>query len=450
MPEPKDKPITTDLEVRNSPTRNQTYKRRIGNSLYLSVAPSGKKTWQFRFRLDGKANIATLGTFPAMGLAAARKAAEEARELVKQGINPNARKREQKRANLEAARAVEAEQTVLANTFASVAADRREQKTGRIEARTLASWWNQLANHAFPKIGGKPIAHITRPELVAAVRAIEEEVSSYTAGRVGQHICEVFSFAQDEGLIDANPATNLKRVLMNSHEVKHMEMLPPEQMPTLLQLLKLDPESAVKRPRGRGHEITRAAMLFTILTASRQKEVRLATWDEIDLDKRLWHRPAEHMKMRRPHTVPLTGKAVEVLDFMRFRYGGNGLIFCISKQDNKPLSENTMQGALKKRFKMNGDMHGFRAFFLTTAKNLGVFYERAVGAALAHQEETGYQSDAAYDRGDYLELRKPIMQWYADWLEAMQKSGKFEQPADFLPPELWRRMQDGHEADAGG
>ena len=442
MPKPKEKPITTDLEVRNSPIRNQTYTRRIGNALFLSVAPSGKKTWLYRFRLDGKPNIATLGTFPVMGLAAARKAAEEARELVKQGINPNARKREQKRANLEAAQAAEAEQAVLANTFASVAADRREQKAGRIEARTLASWWNQLANHAFPKIGDKPIAHITRPELVAAVRAIEEEVSSYTAGRVGQHISEVFSFAQDLGLIDANPATNLKRVLINSHEVKHLEMLPPEQMPRLLQLLKLEPEATAKQPKGGQHEITRAAMLFTILTASRQKEVRLATWDEIDLDKRLWNRPAEHMKMRRPHTVPLTGKAMEVLDFMRYRYGNLGVIFRISKK-GAPLSENTMQGALKKGFKMQGDMHGFRAFFLTTAKNLGVFYERAVGAALAHQEETGYQSDAAYDRGDYLELRKPIMQWYADWLEAMQKSGAFEQPAHFLPPELRQRLPGG-------
>lgn len=437
MAESKEKPITTDLEVRNSPIGNQTYRRRVGNSLYLSVAPSGKKTWQYRFRLNGKANIATLGTYPLMLLAAARKAAAEARELVKQGINPNARKREQKQANLEAAQAEAAEQAVLANTFATVARDRREQKTGRIEARTLTAWWNSLTHHAFPKIGDKPIAHITRPELVTAVQAIEEEVSSYTAGRVGQHICEVFSFAQDLGLIDANPATNLKRVL-NLHTVEHLEMLPPEQMPMLLQFLSLEPEARAKRPKGGQHEITRAAMLFTILTASRQKEVRLATWNEIDLDKHLWHRPAEHMKMRRPHTVPLTGKAMEVLDFMRFRYGNRGLIFCISKQD-MPLSENTMQSALKKGFKMQGDMHGFRAFFLTTAKNLGVFYERAVGAALAHQEETGYQSDAAYDRGDYLELRRPIMQWYADWLDAMQKSGRFEQPTDFLPPDLRQR-----------
>ena len=232
------------------------------------------------------------------------------------------------------------------------------------------------------------------------------------------------------GLIDGNPATRLKSVL-KAHTTEHRKMLPPEQMPTLLRLLTLEPEVKETRPTGQCHEVTRAAMLFTILTAARQNEVCLATWDEMDFENALWRIPAEHMKMKRPHTVPLTRTALEILDFIRYRHGSKGFVFSISR-DGGPLSENTMQFALKKTFKMDGDMHGFLAFFLTTAKSLGVFYERAVGAALAHQDQGGYQSDAAYDRGDYLELRRPIMQWYCDWLDAMRKSGRFEPPEDLF------------------
>lgn len=432
--------MLSELEIKNYKPKDKPYKKPDGKGLYLHVATTGKKTWLYRYRLDGKEKMATLGTYPEMKGPGARLARIEARNLVKQGISPTEQQKAQKRANLEAAREQarqeEEKQAALAHTFEAIARDWHEQKNCQLKPKTRQAKWNSLVNHVFPEIGLTPITDISRKELVALVRDIEVKVSSFSAGRVGERISEVFSFAQDSGLIDGNPATRLKSVL-KPHTIAHRKMLPTEQMPKLLRLLTLEPEVKETRPTGQCHEVTRAAMLFTILTAARQNEVRLATWDEIDYENALWRIPGEHMKMKRPHTVPLTRGALDILDFIKYRHGSKGLVFSISR-DGGPLSENTMQFALKKTFKMDGDMHGFRAFFLTTAKSLGVFYERAVGAALAHQDQGGYQSDAAYDRGDYLELRRPIMQWYCDWLDAMRKSGRFEPPENYLPPALRR------------
>ena len=390
--------MLTELEIKSCKPKDKPYRLRDGKGLYLHVATTGTKTWLYRYRLNGKEKLATLGTYPEMKGEPARLARIDARNLVKQGISPTERQKEQKRANLEAAqeqaRREEGKKATLAHCFQAVAQDWHAQKNCRLNPDTRQAKWNSLVNHVFPIIGSAPIADITRKELVSIVRSIEDKVSSYSAALIGQRISEIFSFSQDSGLVDANPATRLKSVL-KPHTTEHRKMLPAERMPQLLRLLSLEPALKESGSTSPCHEITRAAMLFTILTATRQNEVRLATWAEMDFENKLWRIPAEHMKMKRPHTVPLTRSALDILDFIRLRHGSNGQVFSISR-DGRPLSENTMQTALKKHFGMDCDMHGFRAFFLTTAKSLGVFYERAVGAALAHQDQGGYQSDAAY------------------------------------------------------
>ena len=310
-------PISTNLEIANikpPSTGYDIYPIKNGNGLRLYVSATGTKTFQYRFRLDGKQNIATLGTYPTMQLAAARKATEEARELVKQGINPNTVKRAQKQANLEAqqaqARQEAEEQAALERRFRNVAADWHKQRNSRLEPETQKRKWKDLEQNVFPAIGDMPIEQITRRDLVAVVLAVETKVSSCAAGRTGGRICEVFTFALDSGLIDANPAINLKSVLQ-PHTVTHRKMLDPELFPALLQELALDGPQ-----RNRIHDITKAAALFIIMTVVRHDEARLATWAEMDLNAALWHVSAERMKMRRPFTVraypKITLKTVEI------------------------------------------------------------------------------------------------------------------------------------------
>ena len=427
------------MQARNAKPEDKPYKMPVGKGLYLLVAPSGTKTWIYRYELPpGKERTATLGIYGQedgqLTFEEAQKKRFWARDLVKQGINVTEYQKRQKQEELAAEQAKQEAQAILANTFAVVARDWHERQNSKLTAKTQRLKWGMMKNHILPRLGDRPIAYLKRKELVEAVLAIESEISSCTAGNAACYISSVFTYAQNMGHIEADPATNLKSVL-KKHTTKHMKMLHREEMPKLLQLLKLNPEANPwLRRKGNPSEMTKAAMLFTILTSARTNEVRLAEWKEIDFEKSLWRRPGEHMKMRKVHTVALSRQAVDVLKIVAQWSKGYDRIFTTSK--GLPIGSSTLTHLLKDSFKMEATVHGFRAFFLSEAKRFGVFYERAIGAALSHHKETGFQSDSSYDRNDYLELRIPIMQWYGDWLEAMQKSGKLEPSEDYLPPRV--------------
>jgi integrase len=195
------------------------------------------------------------------------------------------------------------------------------------------------------------------------------------------------------------------RGALKAKKVKNHKMIPPEDLPEFLQALA----------RGDIHITTKLAIQFTILTAARSGEVRGATWSEIDLDKRLWSIPAERMKMRSPHTVPLSHQAIAILNRLKILYGDKGLVFQGIHYPEKPLSENTMLYALYRiGYHSQATMHGFRALFSTICNEAG-FNPDAIERQLAHREKNTVR--AAYHRSEYLQDRFKIVQWWADYLQ---------------------------------
>ena len=200
------------------------------------------------------------------------------------------------------------------------------------------------------------------------------------------------------------------RGALKAKKVEHHKMISPDELPEFLKSLTA----------GDIHTTTKSAIKFTILTAARSGEVRGAIWKEIDLEKRLWSIPAERMKMRSPHTVPLSQQAIAILNRMKILHGDGGLIFPGIHYPEKPLSENTMLYALYRiGYHSKATMHGFRALFSTIA-NEAEFNPDAIERQLAHREKNTVR--AAYHRSEYMSERIKMMQWWADHLQTLERS----------------------------
>jgi integrase len=243
--------------------------------------------------------------------------------------------------------------------------------------------------------------------VLEVIRAIKAKGSLEMASKTLQRIGAVFRFAVQTGRATFNPAANMRGAL-KAKKVEHHTMIPPEKLPDFLKSLTA----------GDIHTTTKCAIQFTILTAARSGEVRGATWAEIDSEKRLWSIPADRMKMRSPHTVPLSKQALAILSRMKTLHGDKGLVFPGIHYPEKPLSENTMLYALYRiGYHSKATMHGFRALFSAIA-NETRFNPDAIERQLAHREKNAVR--AAYHRSEYLLEREKMMQWWADHLQSLE------------------------------
>lgn len=398
----------TDLEVKNAKSKDRPYKLNDGKGLFLHISPSGKKTWRYRFKIAGTESVLVIGVYPLMTLLAARVEAEVMRQKVKTGISPS-KERQSVKHSLQLKE--EKNNYTALNCFESIAYEWHEREKGRWSKGHAMAVIETLRADAFPSIGQIAIDQIQPPMIMDIIKAIESRDALVVAQKVLQRMTAIFRYAVQTGKATYNPAAEMKGVI-KKRQVQHHPMITPEELPQFLKtLISADI-----------HITTKLALEFAILTAARTGEVRGATWDEIDLDSCIWKIPAERMKMKMAHTVPLSTQAVAVLHRIKILFGDNGFIFPgIRSATNKQLSENTLLYAMYRMgYHGQATVHGFRALFSTITNEAG-FNPDAIERQLAHREKN--QVRAAYHRSEYLPERKAMMQAWADFLDKLKAGG---------------------------
>lgn len=391
----------TNLQIKNAPKGMHA----DGNGLYLAVTGKGAKSWIFRYQLGGKRREMGLGPVVALSGPEARAKVAQLKLMVANGVDPLAEREAERLAAEEAARAAELDRERQQQTFEKVAETYiADHAPGWSNVKHIQQWTNTLKTYVYPKIGSKPVDSITTADVVAILKPIWAKKPE-TASRVRMRIEAVLNSAKALGWRDGeNPAVwkgGLDAVLPRRGKLKtvrHHPAMPHSSAPAFM--------AALKTREGMGAR----ALEFTILTAARSGEVRGARWDEIDLEKALWVIPATRMKAKREHRVPLSSAAVALLKAMP-RYADCALVFPGTKR--QPLSDMSLSAVLKRMDLRHFTVHGFRSTFRDWAAEQGFAFD-AIEAALAHK--IGNSVVTAYLRTDHLEMRKGIMQVWADHL----------------------------------
>lgn len=370
-----------------------------GGGLYLEVTAAGGRYWRLKYRHGGKEKRLAFGVYPDVSLKEARDRREQARAVIERGDDPMIVKRE-----ADALAAVEARAT-----FKAVAAEWLTHQAGKWSARTQAVVRTSLESDVYPKLGARPLAHIRPREVVAIIKAIEARGASETAGRVLQRIRAVFRYAVVHDRLDVNPMLDLKAgELLKPRHAKHRAAITDKDLPGFLAALAAYD----------GDPTTKAALRLLMLTAVRPGELRGAQWAEFDTEATRWRIPAERMKMKAEHLVPLSRQALEVLEAQRQLTGTGALVFPSPYYPGKQLSENTLNSALARMgYKGEHTAHGFRALFSTVANECGHDPD-VIERQLAHVERNEVR--AAYHRSTYLKDRAALLQWWADYLDGRQ------------------------------
>jgi integrase len=389
----------TDAQLRNL---TEPGKHFDGAGLYLELTKAGGKYWRLKYRHGGKEKKLSFGVYPETGLKAARDRASEARKTLKGGSDPGELRKAEK--------AKIVHETV--NTLEAVSRDWLAHQAARWAPITLARIRASLEADVFPALGARPIASIKPGEIMAAVKKVEARGAADQADRVLKRVKAVYRWAVTHERIESNPMVDLvPGEIFKPRHVTHRAALADSDLPDFL----------AKLEAYQGDPHTRHALMLLILTATRPGETRGALWAEFDLDAALWIIPAERMKMRLEHRVPLSRQAVEVLRTMHTLSGDRDLVFPSPFYPSKSLSENTFNSALARMgYKGTATAHGFRALFSTVANECN-WNPDAIERQLAHVERNGVR--AAYHRSTYLEDRAKLMQWWADYLDG-RKTGK--------------------------
>jgi len=389
----------TDAKLR---TLTEPGKHSDGGGLYLELTTAGGRYWRMKYRFSGKENRLAFGVYPAVSLKAARELAAIARKTLQGGADPGElRKVAKAKATYEAV-----------NTLEAVARDWLAHQAARWAPITRDRIRASLEADIFPTLGARPIASIKPGEIMAAVKKVEARGASDQADRVLKRVKAVYRWAVTHERVESNPMLDLvPSEILKPRHVTHRPAMSDSDLPEYLR--KLDAYE--------GEPSTVQALRLLILTATRPGETRGALWAEFDLDAALWVIPAERMKMKMEHRVPLSRQAMVVMRTMQTLSGDSLLVFPSASYRSKSLSENTFNSALARMgYKGRATAHGFRALFSTVTNECN-WNPDAIERQLAHKE--GNKVRAAYHRSTYLDDRVKLMQWWADYLDG-RKSGK--------------------------
>lgn len=390
--------MLTDITVRSAKPKGATYRLFDGGGLYLEVPPSGSKYWRLKYRFAGKERRLAFGVYPDVSLVAARKKRDQARELVAAGKDPADVKREAKRiAKIKAN-----------NSFESVACDWMKHHAHEWSPHYATDVKQRLEKHIFPKLGHRPIAELPAIEILEELRVIEESGALDMAQRMMQTCAQVFRYAITTGRAERNPITDLRGALKTPIR-KHHAYLKADELPDYLKKLAVYDGSVE----------TRLALKCLLLFFVRTTELRGALWQEFNFDKAEWRIPAERMKMKDPHIVPLSRQAIEALQELKKLTGHRKYVFPNENNPLKCMSDGTMLGALYRMgYRSRTTGHGFRACASTILNENG-FQPDIIERQLAHCERNKVR--AAYNHAQYLAERRKMMQWWADYLDDAEK-----------------------------
>ncbi len=391
----------TDREVRQvKPDRDgkRTLVLPDGNGLRLTITPGGRKYWQYRTAVGGKESSAQIGEYPTMGVEVARKRASELREFGRQGRNPIAEHKVAKLRN-----------RIQANTtFEAIASELLAGKQKNVSKAHYEKVSGALRANIYPILGSIPIHEISPPILAEALRPLERRGAlDYLAG-VRRWVGEVFEYAKAHGhYIGDNPAHALRKNVFKKHEGGRMAALPWSEIGNFWQSV-----ASVT-----AEEPTRCAVQLLVLTACRPSEIREAKWSEFDSGGARWEIPAERMKKRQMHAVPLSRQALSVLEKLRLLTGDGEFLFPSRAGSKHPcMSDMTMNYVIKRATTFPAHPHGFRSVFSTHASESLIWSDKVKEAALAHRR--GGKIEGTYDRATFYQERVKLMQWYADEIDA--------------------------------
>lgn len=388
----------TDAKLRNLAAPGKHFD---GGGLYLDVTKAGGRYWRMKYRFGGKEKLLAFGVYPGVSLKDARDLAAVARKALQAGDDPGELRKADK------AKAAHEQ----ANTLQAVTADWMKHQASRWEPETAGRIRASLEADVLDTLGQRPMASIKPGEIMAAVKKIEARGAGDQAGRVLQRVKAIYRWAVTHERIEANPMLDLvPSEILKPREVQHRAALADKELPAFL----------AKLEAYEGDPHTVHALRMVMLTATRPGEVRGARWDEFDTEAAVWTIPAERMKMRTEHRVPLSRQALQLLEAMRPLSGGRELVFPSPVYPSKPLSENTFNSAMARLgYKYTATAHGFRALFSTVANEAG-WNPDVIERQLAHMERNKIR--AAYHRSTYTEERARLMQWWADYLDG-RKAG---------------------------
>ncbi|WP_318358517.1 integrase [Enterobacter sp.] len=400
----KTKPLT-DTEIKAAKPKDTDYQLYDGDGLTLLIKSSGSKLWQFRYYrpLTKQRTKQSFGAYPAVSLSDARKLRAESRALLAKDIDPQEHHKELSRSTQEA----------KTNTFMLIAERWWNLKKTSVTEDYAHDIWRSLERDVLPAIGKINITDIKAHTLVQAVQPVQARGALETVRRLCQRINEVMIYAQNTGLIDAVPSVNIGKAFEKPQK-KNMPSIRPDQLPQVMQTMR---NANIILP-------TRCLFMWQLLTISRPAEAAEARWDEIDFDAKEWKIPAARMKMNRDHTVPLSDEALSILEMMKPLSSGREFIFPSRIKPNQSMNSQTVNAALK-RAGFGGVLvsHGLRSI-ASTALNEQGFLPDVIEAALAHVDKNEVRR--AYNRTDYLEQRRPMMQWWADFVMAADRGGMTE------------------------
>ena len=391
----------TDVQIRNAKPRPEgIQKLSDGGGLQLWVTSTGGKLWCVAYRQDGKQRKLSLGAYPSVSLKVAREGREKLKTALASGIDPGQQKR--------AARAQKA--NIAANTFGIVGNEllAKKRREGAADATLTKVEWLLAFTRA--KLGARPVAEISAPEVLAVLQTVEQRGRHETARRLRSTIGEVFRYAVATGRADNDPTFALRGALTRP---------------------KVKPRAALTDSRAFGGLLraidgydgspeVRIAMQILALTFVRPGELRMATWSEFDLGAALWSIPAARMKMRRPHRVPLARQTIELLRELHRITGRGALLFPSARSNERCMSDGTVNAALRRlgftKEEMSG--HGFRAVASTILNESGSWNPDAIEAQLAHVE--GNDVRRAYQRAEFWNERVTMMSAWADQLDELR------------------------------
>ncbi len=392
----------TNAAIQNAKPRRAPYKMADGSGLFLLVTPSGGRWWRFKYRFGGKEKLLSLGTFPDTALATARRKLADAREALADDRDPSAERRAEKRAAA----------IRDANSFEAVAREWHRKQAHKWTARHADDVLRRLEGNLFPDLGARPIAEISAPELLAAARKVESRGAHDLSHRMVGVAGQVFRYAVATGRCERDPSGDLRGAL-TPHKARNQHAIKSDELPALLHAIDGYP--------GIGDRQTALALRLLCLTFVRTSELIGAEWEEFrDLEggAPTWEIPAERMKMKAAHVVPLSRQAVAIVRELR-QLGAGGRFVLPGRNADKPISNNTLLFALYRlgyKGKMTG--HGFRAV-ASSALNEAGYRSDVIERQLAHKEPN--KSRSAYNRAEYLHERRTMMQQWANMVDAYAK-----------------------------
>jgi len=393
----------SDTGIRKAKPTDKAQKLADGGGLYLLLNPSGSRWWRLKYRYGGKEKLLSLGTYPDTGLADAREKRDAARKLLASGVDPGEQRKAEKAAGEERA----------ANSFEAIAREWHAKQSATWVELHASRIMLRLENDVFPWLGKRPIADISAKELLATVNRIVDRGAVESAHRVLQNCGQVLRYAIATGRAERNPVADLRGALPPVKQTHLAAIVEPDAIGGLLRAMDAY----------NGSLVTKCALRLAPLVFVRPGELRHAEWKEFDLDGAQWNIPAEKMKMREPHLVPLAPQAVEILRELQALTGRGRYVFPSARSPQRPMSNNAVLSALRRMGYATNEMsgHGFRAMARTVLDEVLHFRPDYIEHQLAHAVKD--PNGRAYNRTAHLAERRKMMTAWAEYLDTLKAGG---------------------------